>query len=186
MPALGHAYRRGFLRLQLASLLLILAAILLGAVAMTAAGHHPALPYVGLFATSLVAGTMLPFLPGSSEMAMAGMLATETGAPARLIAAAIVGNVLGASANYLVGWNLARFTGRSWFPISPTGLQRTSEQFRRYGIWLILMCWIPTAGDAITVVAGLLRTDLRVFLILAAIGKAFGHIAVASGVSWIA
>jgi hypothetical protein len=36
------------------------------------------------------------------------------------------------------------------------------------------------------VVAGLLRADLRLFLLLTAGGKAFGHVAVASGVSWIA
>ncbi len=185
MPTLGQIDRRSFLRLQFVFLLLILAAIFLGAMAFGAVGDVPALPYIGLFITSLIAGTMLPFLPASSEMAMAGLLATEVGVPMRLIAAAIVGNVLGASANYFVGWNLARLTGRNWFPISPTGLQRTTEQFRRYGTWLLLLCWLPTAGDAITVVAELLRTDLRVFLILTAIGKAFGHIAVASGVTWI-
>jgi membrane protein YqaA with SNARE-associated domain len=118
-------------------------------------------------------------------MAMAGLLATGSGAPALLIAAAITGNVIGATANYLIGWNIARFSGHRWFPISPIALQRTAEWFRRYGIWIILMCWLPTAGDAITVVAGLLRADLRAFLILTAIGKAFGHVTVASGVSWI-
>lgn len=160
----------------------IVAAILLGAVAFNVTDHGPALPYVGLFVTSLIAGTMLPFLPGSSEMAMAGLLATGVGAPALLIATAIVGNVIGATANYLVGWNMARFSGRRWFSISPATLQKTTDWFRRYGIWLILLCWLPTAGDAITVVAGVLRADLRVFLILTSIGKAFGHVVVASGV----
>ena len=71
----------------------IVAAIFLGVVAFNVTDHGPALPYVGLFVTSLIAGTMLPFLPGSSEMAMAGLLATGVGAPALLIAIAIVGNV---------------------------------------------------------------------------------------------
>jgi membrane protein YqaA with SNARE-associated domain len=149
-------------------------------------GHWPALPYFALFMTSLVAGTMLPFLPASSEMAMAGLLAAGSGVPALLVAAAIMGNFIGASLNYLVGRNIARFSGRRWFPISPDRLHITTEWFRHYGIWLLLMCWLPMAGDAITVVAGLLRADLRLFLILTASGKAFGHVAVASGVSWIA
>lgn len=164
---------------------LVIAVISLGAGEFSVTGHGPALPYVALFVTSLIAGTMLPFIPASSEMAMAGLLATGSGAPALLIAAAIAGNIIGATANYLVGWNIGRFSGRRWFPISPIALHRTTEWFRRYGIWLILMCWLPTAGDAITVVAGLLRADLRVFLLLTAIGKSFGHVAVASGVSWI-
>lgn len=167
------------------SLSLVIAMIFLGAGAYSVTGHGTALPYVGLFVTSLIAGTMLPFLPGSSEMAMAGLLATGSGTPMLLIVAAIAGNIIGATANYLVGWNIGRFSGRRWFPISPIALQRTTEWFRRYGIWLILLCWLPTAGDAITVVAGLLRADLRAFLVLTAVGKAFGHIAVASGVSWI-
>lgn len=186
MPALGHVYWRGFLRVEFAAFLLIVAAILLGAVTLSTTDHGRALPYVGLFVTSLIAGSMLPFLPGSSEMAMAGLLATGTGAPAPLIATAIVGSAIGATANYLVGWNIARFAGRRWFLISPEALERTTGWFRRYGIWLILMCWLPTAGDAITVVAGLLRADLRTFLVLTVLGKGFGHVAVAGGVSWIA
>jgi membrane protein YqaA with SNARE-associated domain len=165
--------------------LLIVALIVLGTVAFSVTDRGLALPYVALFVTSLIAGTMLPFLPGSSEMAMAGLLATDTGAPALLVATAIIGNIIGATANYFVGWNIARFSGRRWFPISPVAMHRTTEWFRCYGIWLILMCWLPTAGDAITVVAGLLRANLRAFLILTAIGKAFGHVAVASGVGWI-
>ena len=48
------------------------------------------------------------------------------------------------------------------------------------------MCWLPTAGDAITVVAGLLRADVRIFLPLAVLGEAFGHLVVAGGVAWAA
>jgi membrane protein YqaA with SNARE-associated domain len=164
----------------------LLAAIGLAAAALSGTDHVSALPYVALFMTSLVAGTVLPFLPASSEMAMAGLIAAGSGVPALLVAAAIVGNFTGASMNYLIGRNIARFCGRSWFPISPVALQRTTEWFRRYGVWLLLMCWLPMAGDAITVVAGLLRADLRLFLLLTAGGKAFGHVAVASGFSWIA
>lgn len=164
----------------------LLLAVAVGAAVLDMTGHWTALPYVGLFMTSLVAGTMLPFLPASSEIAMAGLLAAGSGAPAVLISAAIAGNFIGASLNYLVGRNIAHFSDRRWFPISPDALERTAEWFRRYGIWLLLMCWLPMAGDAITVVAGLLRADLRLFIILTAAGKAFGHIAVASGTTWLA
>ncbi|HKG75767.1 MAG TPA: VTT domain-containing protein [Aestuariivirgaceae bacterium] len=116
---------------------------------------------------------------------MAGLIAAGSGVPALLVIAAIVGNFTGASLNYLVGRNLARFCERRWFPISSNALQKTRQWFSHYGVWLLLMCWLPMAGDAITVVAGLLRADLRLFLILTASGKAFGHIAVATGVSWM-
>jgi membrane protein YqaA with SNARE-associated domain len=159
--------------------------VFIGAISLSAITHGLALPYFGLFVTSLVAGTIIPFLPGSSEMTMAALLATKAGEAVPLIATAIVGNVVGATTNYVVGSNAARFSARPWFPISTIVLQRTTKWFNRYGIWLLLMCWLPTAGDAITLVAGLLRADLRAFLLLTTIGKAFGHIAVASGVNWI-
>jgi membrane protein YqaA with SNARE-associated domain len=135
--------------------------------------------------TSLVAGTLLPFLPASSELAMAGLLATGSGIAFLLVATATLGTVFGATANYYVGRNMVRFSNRSWFPISESKLHRTSEWFQRYGIWLILLCWLPTAGDAITVVAGLLRADLRVFLLFTALGKGFGHVTVAGGVGLV-
>jgi membrane protein YqaA with SNARE-associated domain len=172
--------------LAITTFLFLLGAIGFAAAVFSGIGYLSALPYFGLFMTSLVAGTVLPFLPASSEVAMAGLIAAGSGAPALLVAAAIMGNFTGASLNYLVGRNLARFCERSWFPISSNALQRTTQWFSHYGVWLLLMCWLPMAGDAITVVAGLLRADLRLFLILTASGKAFGHVAVASGVSWMA
>jgi membrane protein YqaA with SNARE-associated domain len=160
--------------------------VVFGTVALGVAREEPSLAYLGLFFTSLVAGSFLPFMPGSSELTMAGLLATEIGRPAPIIVAAIVGTVLGASANYLIGRHIARFSGSRWFPLSPETLTRAGRWFRRYGVWVLLLCWIPTAGDAMTVVAGLLKADPRVFLVLTAAGKAFGHLAVASGVIWAA
>jgi membrane protein YqaA with SNARE-associated domain len=173
------------LPIGLAIVLSLIAAIGLGAVMLGVGDHAPALPYLGLFVTSMVAGTTLPFLPASSEMAMASMIATGAGIPVLLLGSALIGNIIGASANYLVGSNIAFYEGRRWFPISPLALQKTRLWFARYGIWLILMCWLPMAGDAITVVAGLLRADFRIFLIFTAAGKTFGHVAVASGIGWM-
>ena len=180
----AHALLRS-IPLAITTFLFLLGAIGFAAAVFSGTGHLSALPYFGLFMTSLVAGTVLPFLPASSEVAMAGLIAAGSGVPALLVIAAIVGNFTGASLNYLVGRNLARFCERRWFPISSNALQKTRQWFSHYGVWLLLMCWLPMAGDAITVVAGLLRADLRLFLILTASGKAFGHIAVATGVSWM-
>jgi membrane protein YqaA with SNARE-associated domain len=165
-------------------LLLLFAAFTLGAITVSGVVNGAAIPFVGLFWTSLIAGTFLPFLPGSSEMAMAGLLALEAGPAAALVATAIFGNTLGATANYLAGNQIAHVSGHRWFPITSDALKKTTDWFQRYGIWIVLLCFVPTLGDAITVVAGLLRADLRLFLILAAIGKSIGHIAVAGGVGW--
>jgi membrane protein YqaA with SNARE-associated domain len=167
------------------AILLLFVALAIALAILAILHDDPALPYVGLFFTSLIAGTFLPFLPGSSEMAMAALIAAEAGEAALFVTVAIVANVLGASANYVVGRNIARFADRHWFPVSPKTLARATLWFQRYGIWVLLMAWVPTAGDAMTVAAGLLRADARLFLVLTTIGKGFGHLAVAGGVTWI-
>ncbi|MDR7039592.1 MULTISPECIES: YqaA family protein [Methylobacterium] len=145
-----------------------------------------ALPaFVGLFVTALIAGTFLPFLPGSSEMAMAGLMAAQAGSPVALVATAVAGNVTGATVNYLIGRNLAGLAGRRWFPLSPATLDKAAAWFERYGVWALALCWLPTFGDAVTTVAGLLRADLRLFLPLVLLGKLFGHGAVALGLTWL-
>ncbi|GEP05293.1 YqaA family protein [Methylobacterium oxalidis] len=141
--------------------------------------------YLGLFVTSLIAGTFLPFLPGSSEMAMAGLMAARAGFPPALLAVAVGANVLGATVNYLVGRNVAGLADRRWFPLPRRTLDRASAWFDRYGVWALALCWLPTFGDAITVIAGLLRADFRLFLPLVCAGKLFGHGAVALGLTWI-
>ena len=145
-----------------------------------------ALPvFLGLFLTSLVAGTCLPFLPGSSELAMAGLIAAQVAPPSALVATAVIANVTGATLNYVIGRNVAGLADRRWFPLSQTTLDKAAGWFNRYGVWTVALCWVPTFGDAITVVAGLLRADLRRFAALVLAGKLFGHVAVALSVTWL-
>ncbi|WP_407529042.1 YqaA family protein [Methylobacterium oryzisoli] len=140
---------------------------------------------VGLFVTSFIAGTFLPFLPGSSEMALAGLLAVQAGSVLTLLATAVVANVGGATVNYLVGHRVAGLAENRWIRLPAAALDRATAWFRRYGVWALALCWLPTFGDAITVVAGLLRTDFRLFLILVLAGKLFGHGTVALGTTWL-
>jgi membrane protein YqaA with SNARE-associated domain len=140
--------------------------------------------YLGLFVTAFVAATFLPFLPGSSEIALGGLLALDNGNPALLVAIATVGNVLGAAVNYAVGRYVHGLSDRPWFPVTPQTMQRYEHAFHRYGVWTLLMSWMPVLGDVITVVAGLLRTDVKQFLVLVTIGKGLRYLAILGGVSW--
>ena len=45
-------------------------------------------------------------------------------------------------------------------------------------MWILLLAWLPVVGDPLTFVAGLLRVNLWIFLILVTIGKAGRYIAV--------
>ncbi len=137
--------------------------------------------YAWIFSGALIAGTILPFLPGLSELALAGFLAAEQGDPWLLVVSATAGNIIGSIINYFIGRYVSGLAGRRWFPATEAQMQRASAAFNRRGVWILLMSWLPAVGDLITTVAGLLRTDFKLFLVLISIGKFLRYFAIAVG-----
>ena len=78
-----------------------------------------------------------------------------------------------------MGRGIERFRHRRWFPVTETQLERAQAWYARWGVWSLLLSWAPF-GDAITVVAGVLRTRWWVFLSLVALAKT-GRYAVLAG-----
>lgn len=124
--------------------------------------------YVALFINAFLAATLLP---AYSEILFAALVAEGHNALA-LWAWATAGNTLGAVVNYLLARYFLRFQDRAWFPFRPTNLFRAQCWFQRYGTWSLTLSWMPVGGDALTFVAGLMRTDFWIFLALVAAGKA--------------
>jgi len=133
---------------------------------------------------ALVAGTFLPFLPGASEVVLAGFLASGNGQPWLLVLFATAGNILGAVINYAAARGISELTDRRWFPVREGQLRRASHAFNRYGVWVLLLTWLPGIGDVITVIAGLLRTPFGIFFTLTSLGKLFRYIVIAAGFSF--
>jgi membrane protein YqaA with SNARE-associated domain len=124
--------------------------------------------YLGLFATSFLAATVLP---AQSELLLAGLLSADYPAlPLWIWASA--GNTLGAAVNWAMARYLLRFRERRWFPFPELKLVRAQRWFRRYGVWTLLFAWLPIVGDALTFVAGLMGVRFPLFLLLTFIGKA--------------
>jgi membrane protein YqaA with SNARE-associated domain len=124
--------------------------------------------YAALFASALVAATLLPM---QSEAVLVGMLLAG-GQPAWvLIAVATAGNVLGSLVNWWLGRFIEHFRARRWFPVTPARLEQAQGWYRRYGRWSLLLSWAPIIGDPLTMVAGLLREPLPVFLLLVTLAK---------------
>ena len=73
-----------------------------------------------------------------------------------IVAVATVGNTLGSVVNWLIGRGIAHFRERPWFPLGPERYEAASRHFARYGIWSLLLAWLPVIGDPITLVAGAL------------------------------
>jgi membrane protein YqaA with SNARE-associated domain len=131
--------------------------------------------YAGLFAAALAAATVLP---AQSEVALVALLLAEHYPPWLLVLVASVGNTLGSTVNWGLGRLLARFEDRRWFPVRRATIARAEAWYHRYGRWSLLLSWLPVVGDPLTIVAGVLREPLPVFLLLVAIAKTSRYLAV--------
>lgn len=123
--------------------------------------------YLGLFVAAFLAATFVPFY---SEVVLVGLAATGYDIP-WLWACATLGNTMGAAVNWVLGRFLVHYRERSWFPVPADTLERAQHWFRRVGIWSLLFTWLPVGGDALTVIAGVMRVPFLLFLVLTAIGK---------------
>ena len=124
--------------------------------------------YSGLFIAALLAATLIP---AQSESVLVGLVLSQQYAVWGLIAIATLGNTLGSVMNWWLGRYLQHFQHKRWFPVSAAGLQRAQMHFQRYGLWSLLLSWVPIIGDPLTVVAGLLRVPFWVFLGLVTLAK---------------
>ena len=104
-------------------------------------------------------------------MLLVGLLASGTGQPALLVAVASLGNIAGAVVNWGMGLSFMQFKDRPWFPLKGATSARAQAWFARYGIWSLLLSWVPVVGDPLTLVAGMLRVSFWRFLLFVTVGK---------------
>jgi membrane protein YqaA with SNARE-associated domain len=139
--------------------------------------------YAGLFALAFLAATIFP---AQSELGLSALLATGDFPVWALLAAASLGNTLGAVVNWALGRGIERLHDRKWFPASERQLERATRWYSHWGRWSLLLSWMPFGGDALTVIAGVLREPLPSFLVLVAIAKTGRYIVVAAVVmNWL-
>lgn len=123
--------------------------------------------YLSLFVMAFGAATILPL---QSEAMLVGLLLADY-PPLPVVAVASAGNVLGSIVNWIIGRQIERFGGRRWFPVSRARLDRARGWYRRYGRWSLLLSWVPVIGDPLTVVAGVMKEPLPIFVLLVTIAK---------------
>lgn len=124
--------------------------------------------YAGLFLSALVAATLLPM---QSEAVLVGLMLTTDHPVWALIVVASIGNVLGSMINWLLGRGIHHYRDRKWFPVKTASLERADGWYRRYGKWSLLLSWVPVIGDPLTMIAGVLREPLPIFLLLVTLAK---------------
>ena len=131
--------------------------------------------YLSLFEISFLAATILPF---SSELTLAGLIATSNYDNLLLLIIASFGNILGSVINWALGFYSRKITTKKWFPFKETQIERSSKWFNKFGKLSLLFAWVPIIGDPLTFVAGLLRVRFLDFFILIAIGKVSRYLVV--------
>ncbi len=133
-----------------------------------------------LFASAFLAATILPFY---SEVVLFTLL-REGGDPLILVAVATLGNTLGAVVNWLLGLYLLHFRDRRWFYFSQKQIEKAQCWFQRYGFWTLLLAWMPFGGDALTLIAGIMKVRLWLFLLLVGAGKALRYVSIVYLTAW--
>lgn len=134
--------------------------------------------YLLLFGSAFLAATILPFY---SEVVLFALLRAG-GDSLTLVVVAAVGNTLGAVVNWALGRYLLHFQDRRWFYFSRAQIERAQHWFQRYGFWSLLMAWAPVGGDALTLIAGIMKVRIGLFLLLVGAGKTLRYVSVV----WIA
>lgn len=130
---------------------------------------------LALFTNAFLAATLLPL---QSEALLTALLLKSDLPSAALILTASAGNILGSYLNWWLGTRLETYKDRKWFPASPEALQKAQTFYGRYGCWSLLLAWVPLLGDPLTVMAGVMKLKLRIFVALVAISKITRYLAV--------
>lgn len=134
-----------------------------------------------LFGSAFLAATILPFY---SEVILFALL-REGGDPFVLVLVATLGNTLGAVVNWVLGLYLLHFQDRKWFYFKREQIEKAQRWYNRYGFWSLLMAWLPVGGDALTLIAGIMRVRLWLFLVLVGAGKGLRYISVVFFAEWL-
>ena len=129
--------------------------------------------YFQLLIISFLAATILPL---SSELVLSTMLLTDSFDKYLLLVVASFGNIFGSSVNWYLGKKILIFKDRKWFPVNEKQIAKSEMYFKKYGIWSLLLAWVPIIGDPLTVIAGILRVNFFTFLLLVSISKSSRYI----------
>ena len=113
-----------------------------------------------LTAVSFLAATIFPM---SSEAALAATLALGA-SPIPALIFATIGNCAGVAFNYGLGWHGEEKLLHKH--LQKKSVARAYAITQRWGKWALLLSWLPVIGDPITILAGVLRINLTLFVVV--------------------
>ena len=129
--------------------------------------------YTSLFISSFLSSTLLP---GHSELTLTAFILMKKHPVINLIFFASTGNILGALINWCMGYYLTKLKDKKWFPLNKLQLTRASKWFLKYGKWSLFFCWVPIIGDPLTIVAGIFRFPIHIFILIVSFAKTMRYV----------
>ena len=129
--------------------------------------------YSSLFISSFLSSTILP---GHSEITLTTFILLEKYSQFLLVFFASFGNIIGSIINWYLGFYITKFVNKSWFPFKKTQLDNMSLWYLKYGKWSLFLSWVPFIGDPLTIVAGMFRVPLIIFITIVSISKILRYI----------
>jgi len=127
--------------------------------------------YLYLFFIAFLSATVLPL---GSEALLLYDLTTDLNVYILFISAT-VGNTIGSVGNYYLGLKGEGFLARKNI-LKKEKVLKTKKIFDKYGGYSLLFSWVPIIGDPITIVAGMLRYDVKKFIYLTLISKGIRYL----------
>lgn len=120
-----------------------------------------------LFVSGFVSSTLLP---GGSELLLIYYLNDNPANSYAYFIAVTTGNSLGAMTTYLLGYYF--YWGRE----KAQGKHHKAVSFcNQYGIYALLLSWLPILGDLLPLVAGWLKLPILKSILLIVTGKALRY-----------
>ncbi len=124
-----------------------------------------------LFTSAFISATLAP---GGSEAVLAYLVHKAEHGPLVLLLTATSGNTLGAVTTWLLGLLAAIRYPAERLADDPRR-QKAVAAVRRWGVFILLLSWLPVVGDGFCFAAGWLRLSFWRSLLAMALGKALRY-----------
>lgn len=126
--------------------------------------------YLSLFFISFLSATLLPL---GSEGVLLYDVSQHYSIPLLWFVASL-GNTLGSVVNYMLGYKGEAYL-RDKKHLKSQSIDKYQKIFAKYGAWSLVLSPLPLIGDPITFIAGILKYNFKLFLLIVFFSKAFRY-----------
>ncbi|SKB46914.1 YqaA family protein [Malaciobacter marinus] len=122
--------------------------------------------YISLFFISFVSASLLPM--GSEAFLVFNI--KENYNIYLLLLFATLGNTLGSLLNYFLGLKGEEYLENKKY-LNKKKIAKYRVFFDKYGAFSLLLSWVPIIGDPLTFIAGVLKYNLKFFIVIVLFAK---------------